>query len=573
MKLEDKFKVLKSGDGFKIYDMPDITIVWDVGDYPDLRDLYVRGIQYASGHTAGYAVRSAVSVMSFIRQIDLVKQRLEDNSWGTAAFDELISAVEEYRKEWDDYVQKRVASGESDINDIDLFFSLEEEVYIDVGGERYAGKFVDINVVRSMFSSYIEVKLDMIHSLPGDVANGHWSTKLPLWAGMMKVSNFALKKMTPEVKAGLTARGTLFEKLVTGASYVQYSGHITRAGMWGSTTTYRAEGRVMVDPKTFRRIDSDGFSNENRAIGMRTSQGHAVDPDDDEYVDDANAPSVIAMDDRWRTFPYVFGFSFSAKIWGKLTVSKISEIQYREDAFDQLVLDSEEKEIVRSLVEHNEGSFSDIIAGKGGGTIFMLEGPPGQGKTLTAETVAEILHRPLYTISVGELGISPDTLEERLRQILDIATVWNAVLLLDEADIFLESRNDRDILRNAMVGVFLRLLEYHQGVLFLTTNRISNIDQAFLSRISVILRFEEANQKKREKIWRNLLGAAGIEMSGQQIRFLSEHGVNGRQVKNIIRISQTLARARKLERVDYNLIVSVIERTTVNQDIQKRLAA
>jgi hypothetical protein len=54
-------------------------------------------------------------------------------------------------------------------------------------------------------------------------------------------------------------------------------------------------------------------------------------------------------------------------------------------------------------------------------------------------------------------------MEKKLQTVLEIATNWEAVILIDEADIFLEARNDNDIVRNAMVGVFLRLLEYHQG--------------------------------------------------------------------------------------------------------------
>ncbi|MBX9721098.1 MAG: hypothetical protein K2X81_06880, partial [Candidatus Obscuribacterales bacterium] len=75
---------------------------------------------------------------------------------------------------------------------------------------------------------------------------------------------------------------------------------------------------------------------------------------------------------------------------------------------------------------------------------------------------------------------------------------------------FLEERDEKDIVRNAMVGVFLRLLEYHQGVLFLTTNRVKNIDQAFYSRISIGLRFGEATVEKRAKIWTNLTESANV---------------------------------------------------------------
>jgi SpoVK/Ycf46/Vps4 family AAA+-type ATPase len=46
--------------------------------------------------------------------------------------------------------------------------------------------------------------------------------------------------------------------------------------------------------------------------------------------------------------------------------------------------------------------------------VFLLHGPPGTGKTLTAEAVAELLHRPLYYVCVGDLGSFPETLEHKL---------------------------------------------------------------------------------------------------------------------------------------------------------------
>ena len=67
----------------------------------------------------------------------------------------------------------------------------------------------------------------------------------------------------------------------------------------------------------------------------------------------------------------------------------------------------------------------------------MLHGPPGTGKTLTAEGIAELLKRPLYMVSTGELGTRSDQLEIELNKILDVAHSWGAVLLLDEADVFL----------------------------------------------------------------------------------------------------------------------------------------
>jgi hypothetical protein len=56
------------------------------------------------------------------------------------------------------------------------------------------------------------------------------------------------------------------------------------------------------------------------------------------------------------------------------------------------------------------------------------------------------------------------------------------VLLIDEADVFLEKRTLTDVHRNALVSVFLRLLEYYEGILFLTTNRVATVSIFSLSR-------------------------------------------------------------------------------------------
>jgi len=90
---------------------------------------------------------------------------------------------------------------------------------------------------------------------------------------------------------------------------------------------------------------------------------------------------------------------------------------------------------------------------------MLLSGPPGVGKTLTAESVAEEMRAPLYTISAGDLGTEPQGVEAALGNILEMNTKWNAVLLLDEADVFLEARSAHDLERNKMVSIFLRLLE------------------------------------------------------------------------------------------------------------------
>lgn len=124
-----------------------------------------------------------------------------------------------------------------------------------------------------------------------------------------------------------------------------------------------------------------------------------------------------------------------------------------------------------------------MVQGKGKGLIGLLSGGPGCGKTLTAEAVAEVTMRPLYMVSAGELGTAPEKVDAQLTLVLELSYRWGAVLLLDEADVFLQERDTKEVARNALVSIFLRQLEYFQGILILTTNRIGECDAAFESTL------------------------------------------------------------------------------------------
>jgi SpoVK/Ycf46/Vps4 family AAA+-type ATPase len=135
-------------------------------------------------------------------------------------------------------------------------------------------------------------------------------------------------------------------------------------------------------------------------------------------------------------------------------------------------------------------------------------------------------------------------MEEKLVKILDIAYSWRAVLLLDEADIYLENRtSSADPTRNAMTGIFLRLLEYYKGVLFLTTNRVTAFDDAFCSRISMFIRYHPLTHSSRAKVWETLLCRA--ELRDVDLEMFAAHELNGREIRNCIRIAHTWATSCK----------------------------
>ena len=165
---------------------------------------------------------------------------------------------------------------------------------------------------------------------------------------------------------------------------------------------------------------------------------------------------------------------------------------------------------------------------------------------MTAEAISEMLHRPLYSISIGQLGTSPAALEETFGDILDLCQRWDCLILLDEADIFLEKRSKESSLeRNAMCSVMLRLVEYFKGILFLTSNRVDALDPAFKTRITLALQYEALNEEARKKVWNNLLDASGqkslVESGTVDINALAQSELNGREIKNSICLALALA--------------------------------
>ncbi len=134
-------------------------------------------------------------------------------------------------------------------------------------------------------------------------------------------------------------------------------------------------------------------------------------------------------------------------------------------------------------------------------------------------------------------------LDRSLGRIMDMTSTWRAVLLIDEADIFLERRSLHDLHRNAMVSVFLRVLEYYGGILFLTTNRVTTFDEAFKSRIHIPIRYTDLTVESRKQIWRNFCGMVpgGVDIDEKGLTTLAETDLNGRQIKNAIKAAESLA--------------------------------
>ncbi|KAK3689417.1 hypothetical protein B0T22DRAFT_171761 [Podospora appendiculata] len=385
----------------------------------------------------------------------------------------------------------------------------------------------------------------------------------------------------------MSARRTVFEEIrgdVFVDAHAFYHQHLRdvprisklKRGRTNPREVYEAiSGRRAMDYLGDHEVD-EGLTDE-----FLQSRRHLLKP--------AAISSVEDSLEHLQLLPYqVPAYEFRSRQWVWLDVDRVEEINKSDEArrrgWIDLVIPEEYSQLLVSLVDnHTSGPDAskgksadpespnfqiDLVRGKGRGLIILLHGPPGSGKTSTAETIAAYTGRPLYSITCGDIGVTPVHVENNLQYHTELAAKWGCVLLLDEADVFLTKRSWNDMNRNALVSVFLRHLEYYSGILFLTTNIVGVIDEAFKSRIHISLRYPSIDLPSTEKIWNNLLNRIAKDNQTADVRIefnratllayarwhyrkheASETTWNGRQVRNAFQTAIALGQYDRLNRI------------------------
>ncbi|GFF60995.1 hypothetical protein IFM51744_10551 [Aspergillus udagawae] len=148
------------------------------------------------------------------------------------------------------------------------------------------------------------------------------------------------------------------------------------------------------------------------------------------------------------------------------------------------------------------------------------------------------------TTALLDLSAQAEQLEVQLTRTFRVASNWKVVLLLDEADVYLQRRDGLHLERNRLVATFLRTLEYYPGIFFLTTNMLQDFDAAILDRIHLKLQYHDLDSSARQAIFRRFSVKTGAEIWEDEIRNFAKVSLNGRQIKDVIKLAHNVAMSK-----------------------------
>ncbi len=220
---------------------------------------------------------------------------------------------------------------------------------------------------------------------------------------------------------------------------------------------------------------------------------------------------------------------------------KMSDPRY---SLDDVILDpAKKKRLVVTLQQEqhrelifNEWGFEKTMPGRSGLAI-LLSGPPGTGKTMLAEAIADHLGKKLFVVDYSQVqNMFVGETEKRIVNAFKQAREADAVLVWDEADAMFYSRDiATHSWENRDVNVILQEIEGHQGVVVLTTNRKHGLDVALDRRMGLKLELGNPELSERKEIWRrHLPESAPLADDVALDRLAEKYEVSGGQIRNAV---------------------------------------
>jgi hypothetical protein len=290
-------------------------------------------------------------------------------------------------------------------------------------------------------------------------------------------------------------------------------------------------------------VDLTVFGKPSKAV---LDTEHGVDRYNRNYAKNTTYSVIYGANCAVPIHPVLplFSLLHHKMVW--VNVGKMRQYSYDKQVGNRLILPASHRRLVKALVSNldalrDEDSGEDkskILKAKASSSIILCYGPPGTGKTLTAEVYAETIERPLYEVQAAQIGSSAEDIETNLRVILSRSLRLKMPLLINEADAFVGKRG-KTLELDQIVAVFLRLLEFHTGLVFLTTNRDQDIDDAIKSRCIAMIKYGIPEYKERIALWRVQLDQFNVELDKKELikAAWAFPTIVGRDIQNLIKLT------------------------------------
>lgn len=222
--------------------------------------------------------------------------------------------------------------------------------------------------------------------------------------------------------------------------------------------------------------------------------------------------------------------------------------------FESVILAEEKKQQILEALEQvhqaelifDTWGFGETIE-KGRGVSMLFYGEPGTGKTLMCQAVATELKTKLKIISTADVESSaPGEAERNIRKHFEEAKKDNSVLLFDECDSLIYSRNGVGPIMAAQVNELLSQLERFEGVTVFTTNRLGTLDEAFNRRLALKLEFPMPSPSHREQIWQRMIPKKAPVHTDVAFDKLAKVELSGGYIKNAVLRAARMAAIEKV---------------------------
>ncbi|MFC4808130.1 ATP-binding protein [Paenibacillus sp. GCM10023250] len=217
----------------------------------------------------------------------------------------------------------------------------------------------------------------------------------------------------------------------------------------------------------------------------------------------------------------------------------------------------------RSVV-HEAWGFRKKLS-RGRGINILLHGPPGTGKTMAAEVIANELGMDLYRINLSQVVSKYiGETEKNLHAIFQGAEDSYAILFFDEADALFGKRTEvKDALdrhANTEIAYLLQQMEEYDGITILATNLYHNMDAAFIRRMQHCIEFPIPDDRQRSEIWKAMFPSEAPRHGNIDYEFLArQFKISGGHIKNVV-LSAAFLAAKEGQAIGMEHLVRAIKR-------------